>query len=375
MDEFDLPESDSPALPPPHLSDGDLAAHADAQPARAREGLPTQYRMRAERHYVDQLMSPSTAAPIRMVRVAAFPAAEHVRVRHGDTLSQSIRVHGVVQPLLVRKAGAIYHVIAGKRRLAAAIAAGLEQIPCIVHDVDEEGAAGLRTAESVRGDGTPDRRRFVGAKLANSIQEIIADLSRVQTTLALLRAPSKPFQKAVALDLIAVQTWRTLWSAKLATLLAGGKADEVRRAPVAAVVDEVLHGFEPECRLSRLRLNAFYQGAAAVVVDQGLVGFALIGAIIVTLSLLDESAERTIEIHCDQHGDDGVRLEVVQRHSAISADTVAQFSSLAFAAAGSDTVALGAVGLAHATAAYGGAAELMALPDSGSSLRLTFTRM
>ena len=90
---------------------------------------------------------------------------------------------------------------------------------------------------------------------------------------------------------------------------------------------------------------------------------------------LGARAGRTIEIRGDRRGEDGVRLEVVQRHSVISPDAVAQFSNLACSAAGCDSVALGAIGLAHATAASGGAAELMALPGAGSSLRLTFTRV
>ena len=377
MPEFDRPETDSPQLRPERLSDSDLAVDGDVQPPRMREGLPSQYRMRAERHYVDQLLSSSTAAPVRMVRVAAFPAAERPRIRDADTLSQSIREHGVLQPLLVRKVGTSYTVIAGKRRLAAAITAGLEQVPCLVYDVDDEAAARLRTAESVHGDVPPDLRALVGAKLADSIQEIAADLAGVQTTLALLRAPSKPFQKAVALDWLAAQTWRTLWLATLAAQLAGGKSHEMRRAPLAAVIDHVLRGFEPECRLSRLRISAVYDGVGSIVVDEAMVALALTGAIIVTLSLLDQRVDGAIEIHTDRLATTGFQIEVIQRQSAVSPETAAQFSNQAFSAPGSSgSLALGAIGLAHATAAYGGAAEMLpaTTPEPGSSLRLTFTQ-
>ena len=47
-------------------------------------------------------------------------------------LSDSIREHGVIQPLSVRRIGNSYELIAGERRLRAAIAAGLTEIPCIV---------------------------------------------------------------------------------------------------------------------------------------------------------------------------------------------------------------------------------------------------
>ena len=40
-------------------------------------------------------------------------------------------------------------VVAGQKRLAAAIAAGLREVPCIVHDVDDETAARMRAASNV----------------------------------------------------------------------------------------------------------------------------------------------------------------------------------------------------------------------------------
>ena len=53
-------------------------------------------------------------------------------------LTQSIRLHGVLQPLSVRRVGAYYELIAGERRLRAAIAAGLTEIPCIVMQMTDE---------------------------------------------------------------------------------------------------------------------------------------------------------------------------------------------------------------------------------------------
>ena len=52
-------------------------------------------------------------------------------------LTQSIRLHGVLQPLSVRRVGAYYELIAGERRLRAAIAAGLTEIPCIVMNMSD----------------------------------------------------------------------------------------------------------------------------------------------------------------------------------------------------------------------------------------------
>ena len=60
-------------------------------------------------------------------------------------LTDSVRCHGVLQPLSVRRTAAGYELIAGERRLRAAQAAGLSEIPCIVMSMDdtESGLAAL----------------------------------------------------------------------------------------------------------------------------------------------------------------------------------------------------------------------------------------
>ena len=62
-----------------------------------------------------------------------------------DELADSIRQHGILQPLSVRKVGAHYELIAGERRLRAGQMAGLSEIPCIVMNMDdkESGTAAL----------------------------------------------------------------------------------------------------------------------------------------------------------------------------------------------------------------------------------------
>ncbi len=54
-----------------------------------------------------------------------------------DDLEKSIRESGIIQPLLVRKTGDSYQLIAGERRLIAARQAGLTEVPALIRDVDE----------------------------------------------------------------------------------------------------------------------------------------------------------------------------------------------------------------------------------------------
>lgn len=67
-----------------------------------------------------------------------------------ETLSDSIRRHGVLQPLLVRAYGEKYELIAGERRLRAAIAAGLDTVPCIIKQADAERSAEIAIIENLQ---------------------------------------------------------------------------------------------------------------------------------------------------------------------------------------------------------------------------------
>lgn len=65
-------------------------------------------------------------------------------------LSESIREHGVLQPLLVRKSGKGYEIIAGERRYQAAKIAGIEELPVIIKDVDDQEMLALALIENLQ---------------------------------------------------------------------------------------------------------------------------------------------------------------------------------------------------------------------------------
>ena len=62
-----------------------------------------------------------------------------------EELAESIRCHGILQPLSVRRVGSSYELIAGERRLRAAQIAGLNELPCLVLQMDdrESGLAAM----------------------------------------------------------------------------------------------------------------------------------------------------------------------------------------------------------------------------------------
>jgi ParB family chromosome partitioning protein len=114
-------------------------------------------------------------------------------------LAQSIREHGIVQPVLVRrKPDGRYEIIAGERRWRAAQRAGLNEIPVLVRDVDDRTALELAIIENVqRADLNPveealgyqqliDEHNYTQADLGNVIGK---SRSHVANTLRLLKLP------------------------------------------------------------------------------------------------------------------------------------------------------------------------------------------
>ena len=67
-----------------------------------------------------------------------------------ENLAQSIKVHGIIQPLIVSKKGNQYELIAGERRFQAAQKIGLKKVPVIVREADELQKLELAIVENVQ---------------------------------------------------------------------------------------------------------------------------------------------------------------------------------------------------------------------------------
>ena len=65
-------------------------------------------------------------------------------------LSQSIKEHGIIQPLTVRKRGDIYELVAGERRLRAAKLASLGEVPCTLVDITDTQSAQIALLENLQ---------------------------------------------------------------------------------------------------------------------------------------------------------------------------------------------------------------------------------
>lgn len=71
-------------------------------------------------------------------------------------LAASIKEHGIIQPLVLRKLGSKYEIIAGERRYKAATMAGLTTVPAVISNIDDNSSAEVALVENIqRRDLTP----------------------------------------------------------------------------------------------------------------------------------------------------------------------------------------------------------------------------
>lgn len=114
-------------------------------------------------------------------------------------LAQSINANGVVQPLLLRRKGPRYELIAGERRWRAAQLAGLSKVPAVIRSVSDDKVLELALIENIqREDLNPIEEARAYRKLIDTVgltQETVAervgrDRSYVTNYLRLLKLPN-----------------------------------------------------------------------------------------------------------------------------------------------------------------------------------------
>ncbi|HSE32606.1 MAG TPA: ParB/RepB/Spo0J family partition protein [Pyrinomonadaceae bacterium] len=133
-------------------------------------------------------------------------------------LAESIKSHGVVQPVLVRRVGDQYELVAGERRWRAAKLAGLRTLPAVVKDIADKDLLEIALIENVqREDLNPIEEAQAYSKLIETVgltQEALAervgrDRSYITNYLRLLKLP-EDIQQLVKQKRISTGHARTL---------------------------------------------------------------------------------------------------------------------------------------------------------------------
>ena len=115
-----------------------------------------------------------------------------------DELTQSIRVHGVIQPIVVRKTDSGFEIVAGERRWRAAQKAGLLRVPVVIRNVEDDKLLQLALIENIQRenlnpvDEASAYRRLIDELKLSQEEVAVAvgkDRSTIANALRLLRLP------------------------------------------------------------------------------------------------------------------------------------------------------------------------------------------
>jgi ParB family chromosome partitioning protein len=137
---------------------------------------------------------------IDQIRPAEAQPRKHFDESKLKELAQSIKTNGLIQPLVVRRIGDGFQLIAGERRWRAAQLAGIHKVPCVIKDASDDAVLELSLIENLqREDLNPIEEAAAYNSLVETLgmtqdqvaQRIGKDRSTVANSLRLLRLPSE----------------------------------------------------------------------------------------------------------------------------------------------------------------------------------------
>jgi ParB family chromosome partitioning protein len=151
--------------------------------------------------------SPAAEVPLGALDPNPFQPRSTIDAARLAELAASVRESGIVQPILVRRHGERYQIIAGERRFRAAQALGLRTVPVTVRDVDDEHLLELALVENIQRE---ELNAIEEAQAFHRLQEefrltqeeiarrVGRDRTTVANTLRLLRLPRELREMVVA---------------------------------------------------------------------------------------------------------------------------------------------------------------------------------
>ncbi|HIZ18897.1 MAG TPA: ParB/RepB/Spo0J family partition protein [Candidatus Olsenella stercoravium] len=130
-------------------------------------------------------MRPDSTLPIDQIKPNKSQPRKTFKAEDLAELTDSIKQNGILQPLLVRKKGAIYEIVAGERRYQAARAAGLTEVPVVIRDISDDDVFKLALIENLqRSDLTP-------LEEARGYRQLIKEKGLTQEELAKILSKSR----------------------------------------------------------------------------------------------------------------------------------------------------------------------------------------
>jgi hypothetical protein len=265
--------------------------------------------MRADAHYIDQLDAPA-AISVQLIAVNAVDVADEA-VSPAQALVDSIRQHGVVEPLIVQKRDRRYRVIAGRKRLAAAAAAGVREVPCIVRRVGDEEAQMLIAATQVGGPVVsplpPSTLGSVDTEVANALASLVSSTT-------LLGDATPRLTRTVTVEMIRAELQRAIGTLRAASVLRFGVSESRRLTSPREIVQRVVEAVSADARLRGITVSSDTDAAdgTRLNVDPELLSSGLSAVALTLCAALNHVDEAGLRIEAAAEPQGRVTLSVEQ---------------------------------------------------------------
>jgi len=124
--------------------------------------------------------------PLKAIKVNPFQPRKIFDEQALGELAESIKEHGILQPIIVRKKAKIYEIVVGERRFRASQIAGLNEIPSVIRELTDQQMMEIAILENLqREDLTPIEE-------ADAYQNLMENLNLTQEQLAFRLGKSRP---------------------------------------------------------------------------------------------------------------------------------------------------------------------------------------
>jgi hypothetical protein len=219
----------------------------------------------------------------------------------------------------VRRDGADYRLIDGRKRLAAAVAAGASTVPCLVHQIDAQAAATLHDALRVTSAGPDATDRSLDAAAESTraaarraSRVLVRSVGQLRSCSALLENDDLA-QRTLA-DVVRFEAARAWCLATLLPVIAGASSIDHPMAPYPArrLVERVTALCDAERRLAAgvLDTKLALRDATQLLVNADLVLAACGGLVLAAFDACSDRSSLRVELALESRGADGCVVSI-----------------------------------------------------------------
>jgi hypothetical protein len=267
-----------------------------------------------------------------------------------EPLVRSISQFGVLQPLILRSVDGRFELVAGAHRLAAAMAAGLTEVPCFIVKADDERARELAEAVAVESNRTerttptveqrpadeaparPAEERHVAPARSDSstsrttspapafpaaaLTVITEHLTGITSCLNLFGERDRPLRERIAMGLIQAEAQRAGWLTQSIAVLVEDPPLQAEPVALGPLVTRIVAAMNPERVFAGVEID--YDTGSAISVargDEQLLSIAITGMFAALQPLVERVDGARLRVTLSGHPDAGLLHVELSQHA------------------------------------------------------------